>query len=623
MDKLMEQYFARLSNEVKGFEETKVVYELLKNNQPIDRLNFNNSFAQMVKAQKKVNFPSSTVAMKDFRIRKYYIGHFRKFHEYNCKPFVLDLTTNGTFSSLFLVGKNSSGKTSLFSGLEYLYKGENISSAKWRNVTDLNEFLPYGNERMNDVKLSLIINDKDTDGKTYKEISKPLTDLCNLSAFFCCESDLSEIQKEDNLTRMFYQNLGLDGIIKVKRQLENLITLDKTESLSDVTFPITYSYDTLQDDLLLIFSYNDKGIRDYCNQLVLFDKSLRMIIPSDSNATFKDDIGLMNVVLECIFKNRGILENLSYFKANQVRLSNYKKIVDSSSKNPVEAFSLYKAMVSIQVFLKELKDYFEQLYAVFSSAELSKTILRAKVVRKINDVVANNTLQHQLYLIQQNHSADSVSKECREHLSQLIDEFSLMFNEDRDNIIKAYEKTVIPILNEFTRLAGYEYERVVLDADDGRLSIKINNNYVSQGFMTTPKRFYNSFRLKLYAVSVRVTLAFLVMKMYSIKVPLVFDDIFTASDFDNSVNIDRFFHFIFDSFQKMELGDKRDLQIIMFSHDEVILNMIPSLAESFDVREDVNFIRGILLDPKEIDENSDAEKIGDKTIAYSLIEKLM
>lgn len=238
-------------------------------------------------------------------------------------------------------------------------------------------------------------------------------------------------------------------------------------------------------------------------------------------------------------------------------------------------------------------------------------------------MVANNTLQHQLYLIQQNHSADSVSKECREHLAQLIDEFSLIFKEDRDNIIKAYERTVIPILNEFTKLAGYEYEHVVLDADDGRLSIKINNNYVSQGFMTTPKRFYNSFRLKLYAVSVRVTLAFLVMKMYSIKVPLVFDDIFTASDFDNSVNIDRFFHFIFDSFQKMELGDKRDLQIIMFSHDEVILNMIPSLAESFDVREGVNFIRGILLDPKEIDENSDAEKIGNKTIAYSLIEKLM
>ena len=132
--------------------------------------------------------------------------------------------------------------------------------------------------------------------------------------------------------------------------------------------------------------------------------------------------------------------------------------------------------------------------------------------------------------------------------------------------------------------------------------------------------FYNSFRYKLYAISIKVAMAFMTMKIWNINAPLVFDDVFTASDFDNSVNIDRFFRRIYETYEKLKLGNKNELQIILFSHDEVVLNCVSSVIKDLGNSDDIGFIKGVILKEDMINEQ-DGIYVGQELESYSLFEK--
>ena len=109
------------------------------------------------------------------------------------------------------------------------------------------------------------------------------------------------------------------------------------------------------------------------------------------------------------------------------------------------------------------------------------------------------------------------------------------------------------------------------------------------------------------------------MKLNSIKFPLIFDDVFTASDFDNSINIDEFFKIIFDTFEKIGLGAKKDLQIILFSHDEVVLNTVSSIIDTLNADRELKFISGILINPQAIDKDKDYSQTDN---AYLIMDRL-
>lgn len=138
---------------------------------------------------------------------------------------------------------------------------------------------------------------------------------------------------------------------------------------------------------------------------------------------------------------------------------------------------------------------------------------------------------------------------------------------------------------------------------------------------STPERFYNSFRYKLYCISIKVVMAFMTMKMKGINAPLVFDDVFTASDFDNTVNISKFFEIVFRVFKEIEEKNMSELQIIMFTHDEVVLNSMADILDNLmadGMKEPpVRYITGVLMNPNYIDEH---EKTKDN--AYSLYSRI-
>ena len=146
MDVLIEQYYFRLPKEVRKLPETIVIFDALLNNRRWDAEVYISDLASTEKMNysiQNLHFDSARQKISDFRIRKLEIANFRKFRkEKECPYQVSFLDGDNRLSSLFLVGKNSSGKTSIYTALEYLLTPSRISTMKQRNIQDEESFCP-------------------------------------------------------------------------------------------------------------------------------------------------------------------------------------------------------------------------------------------------------------------------------------------------------------------------------------------------------------------------------------------------------------------------------------------------------------------------------------------------
>lgn len=97
-------------------------------------------------------------------------------------------------------------------------------------------------------------------------------------------------------------------------------------------------------------------------------------------------------------------------------------------------------------------------------------------------------------------------------------------------------------------------------------------------FKTSPKRYLNTFRFKMYAVLLKIALSLYYMKENLCVAPIVIDDVFNASDFENSINLSIFVSSIFDVYQEV-IGFEYPLQLIMLTHDEMVTSAFKNGAK--------------------------------------------
>lgn len=89
----------------------------------------------------------------------------------------------------------------------------------------------------------------------------------------------------------------------------------------------------------------------------------------------------------------------------------------------------------------------------------------------------------------------------------------------------------------------------------------------------SPREYFNNFRFKLYLISLKVAIAFHIMKERKIAFPLIFDDVFDSSDFQNRLKTKEFIQHIFSTYERLDIHPK-PLQLIFFTQDEVIAESI-------------------------------------------------
>lgn len=102
----------------------------------------------------------------------------------------------------------------------------------------------------------------------------------------------------------------------------------------------------------------------------------------------------------------------------------------------------------------------------------------------------------------------------------------------------------------------------------------------------SPRKYYNTFRFKLFCMSLKAALAFCAQRLHHVNTPLVLDDVFYASDFDNRNLVKNFFIQLYLMHFKL-LDAKYPLQIICFTHDELIFESLLTIsAEDFVIIKD-------------------------------------
>lgn len=122
-----------------------------------------------------------------------------------------------------------------------------------------------------------------------------------------------------------------------------------------------------------------------------------------------------------------------------------------------------------------------------------------------------------------------------------------------------------------------------------------------------PRVYLNNFRFKLFIISLNVAIAFNYMRKYSICFPLVFDDVFNASDFTNrSLSVKKYIENLYKLYSD-KFPNWPQLPLILFTQDEVIADAVyKGINETNAIGNNINKVMLCKMFPvKEISKETD------------------
>ena len=142
--------------------------------------------------------------------------------------------------------------------------------------------------------------------------------------------------------------------------------------------------------------------------------------------------------------------------------------------------------------------------------------------------------------------------------------------------INRITETFRNFVEEVTDLFRMEDERMDFDFDkekgEFKMTIKLENlDDDSNSVPFQPREYLNTFRYKLYCMTLKFAIAFTIKKFYKLNFPIVIDDIFYSSDFSHRNMVRDYFRMLFKKHNELFPNADQQLQVIFFSHDEVVI----------------------------------------------------
>ncbi|MCC5930785.1 MAG: hypothetical protein JJU28_16190 [Cyclobacteriaceae bacterium] len=131
-----------------------------------------------------------------------------------------------------------------------------------------------------------------------------------------------------------------------------------------------------------------------------------------------------------------------------------------------------------------------------------------------------------------------------------------------------------------------------VDDETGEVLSEIITAYIVPKDKSHPplpvNKYFNTFHYRLFSTMVGVSIAMASRINTKINLPLVLDDIFYASDFENRATVERFIKELFEIFKKYT--PNLDLQLILFTHDQLIFESAVKATSEMKV-ENIAFSR--------------------------------
>ena len=556
----------------------------------------------------------TTTQWQDFRIKRLLVDNFRKFPKSD-KPFCVNFCReNGGDESpgnLILVGNNGAGKSSLYAALEFIFSGS-VSEARLREY-DVERFITHNNNAPQLHTISIeTVNNSFSSYKLFSDYNHIPVDAC-----FCSEYDIIQIGKsdygnpEDNKWDDFFlENLGWgnalvfrdyyknykDEFEKKAKELESLriqikeydkkIDHEKLKIVRKIKLITGLSedstYKSMVTSLLKDIPVIEKAIsgeNTITNKLIAIDELKKSLSRSTGklNEFITQNDELIDVLQPDIDNLRKELEGLQDYPSVE-NAAEFENDIENKQDllSAIKNFDLYEKTQEYRKLISLMKKAREPDLSLFIPLEISLQGKRGLELRK--DRLTDET-------------ENLVSPEYLKKHQEFIEVLKEFFTGKLKDILRVIKEPITEVMDLFMR-DDHDHSFFMDDTED-QISIWILINEDMENKIP-PKKYYNTFRYKLFCMTLKIATAIAVMKHNKINFPIILDDVFYASDYHNRLKIKRFMAVLLDILDKVMIDERQKLQLICFTHDELVLEAIKEAAVKKGQRKD--FIFGRLLD---------------------------
>lgn len=545
----------------------------------------------------------TSLYIKDLEIR-----NFRKFlHKdftFMLKPYQLGtdstVRTDEMPQSLFLIGENGVGKSSIYDAIEFVMTGQ-ISEGNYRKKD-------FGQDAKQAI-LKLITTDQTfTNEKEIKNYYRGNSML----AIFCSENDIFQIgQKlnEGDNTELFAGMMGYNDIIEIMEVLTSLANENATEKTS-------LSYEKEKTDTK-IKKLKDEG-----------KEALKELIKQYSYYHIKK-ANLELVSIHSLYKPLPIALTTKRRSKLIKQIENLKKLHEKFKESYLNSSP---QNIATEAQYNELELAFKELDILLDApsttpkgkvADPTKTSFDINtahnILQKINDTIlecmsnvpliqaAKNYLNKDSELkLEEKKKIEQIGVENkRSNINSLNNYIALIKEKIHETVRKEYEpyKGFITSIMEKFKLPQETFS-LSIDFRENNLEIKVCNK--NENNILSPSEFYNSFRYKLFCLLLKIACGLAYMKKREIRIPVIMDDVFYGSDFYSRTHVKQFFEILIEQIKELQekgKNTKNIVQFICFTHDEVILNAIMDVMSAQN-KDYINPIFGRIIDAEYVAKKS-------------------
>ena len=480
---------------------------------------------------KDINLP-----LKDERLRMIQLVNIRSFYGEKTEKnnnFGLNFCVNNNPVSLFLVGGNSTGKSSIFSALEKYYTGM-VSYAKAANCNETNYMtFGFGLAKNTDVGLVKLDVGYYVESGHQKEKWEPLKKINDIttSASFCSDYDIERIERSsENLNEFILEQLGYGDLFLLRKQIESLLI--RLKDPYDVSKQELLSSEWAEIIEAFIKLYNDSDLKNA-------EK------PFENVSEIRKEISGENKQRHKVFRSRWdiLTKGRASYNEEMGFADSFFSGTETEKQGKTSAERLAKMY---QILFEKLEDLrFKNIVNVLDEMYMRKNAIFEKERKNAEMPISSVNRKEALITV-----SSLIKEKCDQILSTIYND-SHQFVED---ILKRFSPR-----NETYR---FNFEKGVVS-----MSILVETERGT--FPAYPQDYLNTFRFKLYCVALKIALALSKMKERRVSVPIVIDDIFNASDFENTLKLEQFVYTIFKTYDEV-LQTTLPLQLILLTHDEMV-----------------------------------------------------
>lgn len=355
------------------------------------------------------------------------------------------------------------------------------------------------------------------------------------------------------------------------------IYIEVSEQLNEIKRYITVLSDNIYKEKAEFFIVPDLKNLIVENDKMILSYRTAMDDPFwNSSLTEKPKIKVFEDFMRLLRENRSYFSQVlpTIFTQSQEYIEKRAKLIKEAEIN-INAKSNGKDLIEKKAILeKEIRDFLAQIEKAQNNIMTNqKELVNAKIFyQNYLDIKEDSRKFHSVV----KSTIDKETNEAFETVSNTV-----------ISILKYYLKSVIE-KDDVELVFEKDPETDIETGEITSETLAIRIKHKEKGTIS-PNKYFNAFRYKLFSMSVAISVAIASRSTTQVNLPFVWDDLFYASDFERRITIENFIKTIFNI---LEIYSKElPLQLIVFTHDELIFDSILNAITEIGKDDDTIFAR--------------------------------